>query len=221
MFFIFIIFLVNIKHNDRQKNLLYRYNIINKSEQSEFVLRDEIAVSLPKILGIMDDYSQMGINGDHPLIMLYSDYTDFYSQYDDIVLGYIGFSVTVIYGIDEEKYGYPVALRPKDYLSKRDALEYLLKCVENENADKNKSIINRALHEKIIGLSDLISFADLDKPIDRKQYNKLMYNLLCHRRYLYLEKGNISIQHDLDSYSGTSITYKEYLDSIQSAMTDK
>lgn len=203
-------------------DILIKYNIANKKSDNDNVLREEAVVSISKILGATDLWATYGINGSNPaLIEGYSDYPDFAKDYDKVSLGYMGLVYTVVAAIDIEKYGYPIKLRPKDYITQREALEYILVCVENENANKNKSIINRALYEKIIGLSDLISFADLDKPIDRKQYNKLMYNLLCHRRYLYLEKGNIFIQHDLDSYSGTSITYKEYLDSIQSAMTDK
>lgn len=208
------VIIINIGLNKKHEKILYNYNIITISDKTDSVLRSEMAISISKMLGVTDDWAVRGINGDHPLITLYSDcYINLYGKYNDTTLGYIGLSVNVIYAVDEKKYGYPVELRPDDVLSKREALEYILFCVENDNANKN--IINRALYEHVIGLDDLIGFADLDKPISRKQYNNLMYSLLNHKRYLYLDRGKISAQHDLNSYFNSSISYKQYLDELK------
>lgn len=205
--------IINIGLNKKHEKTLHNYNIINISDKTNSVLRSEIAIAIPKILGVTDDWALQGINSGNPsLIEVYSDYSDIYGEYDKTTLGYIGFSVYIVCSADG---GYQSELRPNDILSKREALEYILRCVENDNADQSKNVINRALRERIIGLDDLISFADLDKPISRKQYNSLIYRLLNHKRYLYFERGKTSAQHDLDSYFNSSMRYKQYLEELK------
>lgn len=195
-------------------SILIRYNIVNKTYQKINVSRAEAIISLSKILGASDDWASRGICGTNPaLIETYSDYPEFVADYDNLSLGYMGLLSSVICAVDTEKNGYQIKLRPKDNITKKEALEYMLFCIENKNADKNKSIIYRAINENLIDYRDLISFSRLNDSISEKQYHKILYNLLNHNRYLFLNKEtNLYIGYDLDSYFDTSMSYKQYLD---------
>ena len=205
---------IHDKSNKKHVDLLMSFDIVRSPTQEKTVSRGKAIIQLAKVLGVSDSWAERGVYGTNPaLVEAYSDYAGFSGDYSDLELGYMGLCSHVICGVDKEKYGYPIELRPKDFLTKQEALEYMLFCVEEQNPDKNKKVLYRARDNNIIEVFDFMSFTELNSYISEKQYNKLLYKLLNHKRYLYLTKERaLYVEHDLDIYNDSAITYKKFLE---------